>query len=253
MSRLSAFVRRLFAPKPTGVTRDGHVVSLVHSFYGPLRVLAEDSAISRHMCDTVSVWEADIVKLFAKEFQPGRNVIDAGANLGLHTIALAKLATHGETIYAFEPHPEIFPLTRFNCGGHPNVECINKAASDEPRTLYMPSILSAYNAGGAVVSAARGNCQHEVESVTIDSLRLPNIGLMKIDVEGHEMSCIRGAVETIRRDRPTLIVEICGGNSLDTAPPAMVATIRSRIAEICDLGYTMTQVSSHDYLFHPRV
>jgi hypothetical protein len=33
----------------------------------------------------------------------------------------------------------------------------------------------------------------------------------------------------------------------------MAAMIRSRIAEICDLGYSMTQVSSHDYLFHPVV
>ena len=250
MSRFTAFLRGLVPPKPAQITRDGHVVSLVHAYYGPLRVLAEDTAISQHMCDAVSVWEADIVKLFAREFQPGRNVIDAGANLGLHTIALAKLATRGERIYAFEPHPEILPLTRFNCGEHPNVECIGKAASDEVGILYMPSIVAARNAGSGQVFADQAGLPYAVEAVTIDSLCLSNIGLMKVDVEGHEMSCIRGARETIRRDRPTLIVEICGGSSLDTAAPAMAAMIRSRIAEICDLGYSMTQVSTHDYLFH---
>jgi FkbM family methyltransferase len=267
MSQVSSLVRRLLKREktpspmslkaPVGVRRqviirqDGHVASLDHDYYGKLRVFSEDSAISAHMLDGVSVWESDIVAVFAREFPSGRNVIDAGANLGLHSIALAKLAKRGEKIFAFEPHPEIFPLTRHNCGQYSNIECINKAASDAEQVLYMPSILTAYNAGGAVVQSDRGDCAHAVQSVTIDSLELPNIGLMKIDVEGHEMSCIHGAVKTIRRNRPTLIVEICGGNTLETASPEVADTIRARIREICGLGYSMTQVSPHDYLFHP--
>ena len=261
MSQVSALVRRILKRQktppplslrePVVIRRDGNIVSLVHAYYGRLKVLSEDSAISAHMLDGVSVWESDIVEVFAREFPAGRNVIDAGANLGLHSIALAKMARGGEKVFAFEPHPEIFPLTRYNCSDYPNIECINKAASDAEKVLYMPSILSAYNAGGAVVQADRGDCMHTVQSVTIDSLELPNIGLMKIDVEGHEMSCIRGAVNTIRRDRPTLIVEICGGNTLQTAPPEVAAMIRERIREISDLGYSMKQVSPHDYLFHP--
>jgi FkbM family methyltransferase len=246
--KLTYLARKLTRPV---IRRDGHVVSLRHSYYGRLQVLSEDSAISSHMLDGFTVWESDIVAVFAREFCVGRNVIDAGANLGLHSIALAKLAQRGEHIFAFEPHPEIFPLARYNCGSYPNIVCINSAVSDTEQMLYMPSVLTALNPGGVGVQAERGNCLHAVRSVTIDSLDLPNVGLMKIDVEGHEMACIRGALKTIGRDRPTLIVEICGGNTLEQASPAVVETIRARIREICDLGYTMNRVSPHDYLFHP--
>jgi FkbM family methyltransferase len=232
--------------------QDGPVVSVDHAYYGPLRLLAADKGISRHLLDGVTVWEPDIVALFAREFQAGRNVVDAGANLGLHSIALAKLATRGETVYALEPHPEILPLTRYNCGRFPNIRCIDRAASDEARVFSMPSVRGWENAGGAGLEEESPGGVYRVESVTIDSLGLENVGLMKIDVEGHELACLRGAVETIRRDRPTLVVEICGGNDVRTAPPEIAAEIRSRVAHIADLGYDVEQFSVHDYLCRPR-
>jgi FkbM family methyltransferase len=260
-SRLAKAMRRVFGtpsvsnpPKVLAgdYARDGHIVSLTHQFYGPLRLLADDEGISAHIFNGVTVWEPSIVKLFAKEFQSGRNVIDLGANLGLHSIALSKLARQGERVYAFEPHPDLFSLLKYNCEGCTNVHCINKAASDTSRTFYMPSVLGASNSGGFSVLDTAVAGAYPVEAVTIDSLELVNVGLMKIDTEGHELECIRGAAETIRRDKPTLIVEICGGHSLSTAPPDIVREINHRIAEICAMGYSVSPYSDHDYLFHPK-
>ena len=218
---------------------------------GDLQLLANDKGISAWLFDGQTIWEPDIVELFARHFQPGRNVVDAGANLGLHSIALAKLARSGEQVYAFEPHPEIFPLAKFNCSSFPNVHCINKAASDRASRLYMSSVMTWENAGGVGLSAEKQQGQYEVESISIDSLGLENIGFMKIDVEGHELACIEGAAETIRRDRPTLIVEIMGGNSLETASPEIATEITDRINAICAYGYRASAVSLHDYLFEP--
>jgi hypothetical protein len=47
-----------------------------------------------------------------------------------------------------------------------------------------------------------------VPLVTIDSLGLENVTFMKIDVEGHEIAALRGAADTIKRDRPRLFVEV---------------------------------------------
>ena len=253
MSRLSAAIRRLLRRPPAApiLHRDGSRVRLRHAYYGPLCVLTNDSSIAGHLLDGQTIWESHIVTLFREIFPHGRNVVDLGANLGLHTIALAKMATRGERVFAFEPHPDIFPLLAENCRPHPQITCFNKAASDKPATLYMRSVLDATNAGNARVSGDNAGDAHPVEAATIDSLNLPDVGLMKIDVEGHEMAAIAGAVETIRRHRPTLVVEIMGGESLDTADAVTANVIHSSINRICDLGYSVERLDVHNYLFRP--
>jgi hypothetical protein len=48
----------------------------------------------------------------------------------------------------------------------------------------------------------------EVRATTLDSFDFDNIGFIKIDVEGHELEVLQGAEQTIRRNTPTLMVEI---------------------------------------------
>ena len=47
----------------------------------------------------------------------------------------------------------------------------------------------------------------EVGCVTIDALALSKVGAIKIDVERHEPCVLRGAANTIERDRPALLIE----------------------------------------------
>lgn len=231
--------------------QEGDTVTLTHSFYGPLRLFHADQGISRWLFDGKGIWEAEIIELFRKHFPRGRNIVDAGANLGLHTIALAKMAQNSETVYAFEPHPEVYELFAANCSQFSNVKCFNKALSDSQRVFHMPSIKHAVNAGGCNLLENNVGESYSVESVTLDQLEIPNVGLMKIDVEGHEGACIRGATNTIRRDKPILVVEIMGGTSRDTASTLAIEAIDRQINSICELGYRCENVSSHDYLFTP--
>ena len=46
-----------------------------------------------------------------------------------------------------------------------------------------------------------------VEIRTLDSYDFPDVSMIKIDVEGHEEAVVAGAAETIRRCRPSLIIE----------------------------------------------
>jgi FkbM family methyltransferase len=228
----------------------------VHATYGPLTVLAQDQGVSWHVIDGHTLWEPELVQIFEREIRGGQHVLDVGANLGLHTILLSQhLArlNRGGKVIAMEPHPELAPLNRLNCAGLPNVECLPKAASDAGGSLFhMPGILTNANAGGVGVVAEWHAGLLPVESVTIDSLELDDLEFMKVDVEGHELRCIRGAAETIRRCRPIMVVEILGGHCLQTASQAIAAKIRRRLEVICSLGYTAEQVSVHDYLFRPR-
>ena len=47
-----------------------------------------------------------------------------------------------------------------------------------------------------------------VPRVTVDSLDLSDVRFVKVDVEGHELPALRGAEQTVRRDRPLLLVEV---------------------------------------------
>ena len=47
-----------------------------------------------------------------------------------------------------------------------------------------------------------------MDTVTIDSMKLVDVGFMKIDVEGIELDVLNGAVNTILEYKPTCMVEI---------------------------------------------
>jgi hypothetical protein len=48
----------------------------------------------------------------------------------------------------------------------------------------------------------------KVEVATLDSFDLTDVAFLKIDVEGHELSVLKGSVETIARSHPNLLVEV---------------------------------------------
>jgi FkbM family methyltransferase len=47
-----------------------------------------------------------------------------------------------------------------------------------------------------------------VDVATLDSFHLDEVGFIKADVEGHELPVLRGATETLRRWRPTILTEV---------------------------------------------
>ena len=48
----------------------------------------------------------------------------------------------------------------------------------------------------------------KVELITLDSLKLPRIDGIKIDVEGHELQVIKGALQSLTKNKPWLIIEL---------------------------------------------
>ncbi len=138
-----------------------------------------------------------------------RAFLDVGANVGLYSYVARGRASQ---IYAVEPHPGMAAALRRNFAGR--VEVLEFALSDQEGVapLHVPE-----HEGGALTSrssleaeANPGFDEHrvEVELHRLDGLSLPPLGLVKIDVEGHEQAVLLGAEETIARDRPALIVEV---------------------------------------------
>jgi FkbM family methyltransferase len=145
--------------------------------------------------------------------EPGKIAVDVGANKGIYTYHLAKLAKRVE---AFEPNPKIFRVLK---RGLPrNAAAHYVALSNAPGTarLMVPARKANYSNQGATLSETKiertdRGAEYgvvEVEARTLDSYNFSEVGFIKIDVEGFEREVLEGSVETIARDRPTLLIEI---------------------------------------------
>lgn len=126
--------------------------------------------------------------------------IDGGSHAGAWTVIMSE---RFNSVHAFEPHPRTFEYLAENCAGLDNVTLHNNAIMDKPCNVdvYAPgrTTLTATQ----VRYAANGGTQ----AVAIDSFNFQECGLLKLDIEGAEFMAIQGAMETIKRCRPFIIVE----------------------------------------------
>jgi FkbM family methyltransferase len=133
--------------------------------------------------------------------------VDVGGNRGSYTYALSKLCRH---VVTFEPIPDCAQiLISWARGRNVDVHECGLGDREERLLLHLPRV------NGALVttraSFARGDndgVDLPVQIRTLDQFDLMNVGFIKIDVEGFELSTLKGAENTLRRCRPNLLVEI---------------------------------------------
>lgn len=128
-----------------------------------------------------------------------RTALDIGAHIGMWSVQLVRVFAR---VVAIEPHPDSF-------------ECLSANLVD-PKA-YMRQVALGAAPGGARMYA-HGLAAHvnagdetgpfvDVNIVTLDSLDETEVDFLKIDVEGFETFVVRGGEETIRRDRPVIVIE----------------------------------------------
>jgi FkbM family methyltransferase len=148
--------------------------------------------------------------LFRDAVKPGAVVLDIGAHLGLYALIAAREVGEDGYIYAFEPDPRTFPYLVTNVsvnGARSRIATLKKAVSDhsgEERfhvnysTPAASRLLDQHSSGGGMI----------VDCVTVDSI-LPasiQVGLVKIDVEGAELSALRGMTRALAQASPSLVL-----------------------------------------------
>jgi FkbM family methyltransferase len=143
-------------------------------------------------------------------YGPGDIVIEAGANIGAHTVGIAKRVGVGGLVVAFEAQRIIFQSLCANIAINSleNVECNWAAVGAAPGTIVAPELdfNQSYNFGA--VSIGKGEHGSRIPCVPLDDyLWLPRLKLVKIDIEGMEAEAIEGARRLIGKFRPFLYVE----------------------------------------------
>ena len=185
-------------------------VNLCHDFrYGKIMYNQLDQYVGKSL-RLYGEYSQGEASLFDQLVKPGHIVVEAGANIGSHTIHLAQLAGDMGQVWAFEPQRLVFQLLAGNIALNSltNVHCLQNCLGDvDGQTINVPVLdVNAVNNWGGL---ELGNYTEgePVEVITIDSLDLPGCNFFKIDVEGMELQVLRGAEGTIRKYRPVLYTE----------------------------------------------
>jgi FkbM family methyltransferase len=143
--------------------------------------------------------------------------VDVGANTGIYVV-MAGILTVDRNIYAFEPLPAVARIARGNIEANALTQRVTLhevALSDAVGTasLHLP------DPGHGLIETSASlekdfKVAHtiiEVPMKTLDDFSIKEtIGVIKVDIEGHEYAFLRGAVETIKRDRPLIFAEVVG-------------------------------------------
>ncbi len=150
------------------------------------------------------------VELFSQLCRPGDVVVEVGANIGAHTLALASLVGAQGRVHAFEAQRVVFQTLCANVALNSlmQVECRQLALGDRMGTLKIPDFVYSEegNFGGVEISRFTDGIPVSLARLD-DVLELPSCRLLKIDVEGMEREVIAGAALTIAKHRPFLYVE----------------------------------------------
>ena len=191
---------------------------------------------------SISEDEEPDIKLVKYLVKPGACVADIGANFGVHTKFSSELVGQAGHVYSVEPIPLTFDILRSNVKrlGLGNVDVINCAVSNFDGAVTMEVPL--YEEGGENFYEAKivpgGETDRKLRNVTVDARTIdtlladkPEVAFIKLDVEGHELNCVKGAIRTIGRARPAWLIEIAGD------PDDPDANARETFAILADYGY----------------
>jgi len=204
-------------------------------------------------------YEPEVQKEIRRHLKPGAIAIDVGANVGWHTLLMAARAGSTGRVYAFEPNDstrrrlvgavEGNDLTQVTVDGRAVADWVGASGFQAPLAGHVwdgTGRLTAEPSRGAAATAC----------TTLDAFvaeqHIERLAFVKIDVEGWELSVLRGARHVLSALRPVVVFEYdpayvsrSGGTAEDLArwwsdadyelfaldprrPPALVARLGGR-------------------------
>jgi FkbM family methyltransferase len=211
-----------------------------------------------HLVRLGKSFETGMLDLFCSYLSPGATVIDVGANVGMYSMAASRLVGPQGLVLAYEPDPVTFEVLTRNLAmnGCDNVRAFPYALSDREGLVDL-SVPAAVKAGYVYGDAYRSMRKLEdgaagIRAVSLDT-HLEELGIaaadvMKIDVEGAELPCLRGAMVLLSgKGAPTILVE-CDEALCREFGNAVFDTL----ALLDGRGYVIRQLELHDWLALPQ-
>lgn len=204
---------------------------------------ADRDLIQRHILRDGTFYEARQLADIRPMIRPGAVVVDAGANIGNHTLFFAAVCG-AAMVHAIEPGRVARSILERNIalnGLEERVRVHPFALGAEPGA----SEFRRYPAGNIGAATLEPDPGGRYPVAALDSLRLGRVDFVKMDVEGGFLDALRGAGETLRRFRPPVWIEL--RRKLGEVEPGERA--------LGELGYRRARRignSPNDHLFLPE-
>ncbi len=148
----------------------------------------------------VNTWQKDFTKIVVDYVDNFYTCIDVGSHYGFLT---KEFSFYFDNVYAFEMNKKIYNYFLKNINDCDNVKSYNVALyNKESNDLFSTDNLDS----GQNMLSEKGSVK--VKTKTLDSYKLKNVGLIKLDIQGGEFQALEGSVETLKNNDPILVVEV---------------------------------------------
>jgi FkbM family methyltransferase len=200
-------------------------------------------------------FERSTVKLLEKLVKPGDVILDIGANIGAHTLYLAKSVGPGGKVIAFEPTDYAFQKLQRNLALNPLLESRVTAEQlmlvDDRNTPLEAEIYSSWPLDtrhgvheklcGKAMPTAHAHAERLDDYARRTGMKRAD--LIKLDVDGHEASVLFGARQMIGEFRPTILMEL-SPYIHDVVEHASCGGFAELIGLLDGFGYSMFNLDS---------
>jgi len=162
-------------------------------------------------------YEPNEFMFLSRVLQPGMTFIDVGANDGLYSLFASRRVGPAGKVFAFEPSPREYDrlIKNISLNRLTNVVPLQTAASDRAGTATLRIAGFGHegqNTLGNFSYEITGKGTEHVSITTLDEVvrasRIEQVDVIKMDVEGGELTALRGGAALIERFRPLILLEL---------------------------------------------
>ncbi len=207
-----------------------------------------------------SVWllgcfEPETVRCYSRLIRSGDTVLDVGANIGAHTLPIARLVGESGRVIAFEPTDYAFGKLVNHVDANPavaeRVKCMQMMLVDKTEGFAPPPLYSSWplaaEAGahaehqGKLMACTRATAS-TLDSV-VEALKLDHVDCIKLDIDGFECQMLRGSSKSLTRWRPAIVMELA---------PYVLEEHGSNVEELLEIlyghGYVLYSLDGRTHL-----
>lgn len=165
-------------------------------------------------------FEPDLFSCYKKLIRPGDTVLDIGANIGAHTLPIAKCVGPNGRVIAIEATEYAIKKLKGNLNLNPELSSrvsvqhtLLVSHLEAPREESIASswpLTGTESVDSALGGALRtvGDASSRTLDQVLESFNWPKIALIKMDVDGHELDVLSGAKKLLSQQKPVILMEL---------------------------------------------